>query len=163
MLPRWTTISRISTVISIWNSDTYVHVLHEASEKKRRVFFHSTHTRTTTCTKTGSGIYVFPRADSDVPSRQLGDARTLCPQNNIVDTTPSKFFSSLVTSIARLRSLVLNNADLGSTIAMVRCQLLTPASDILANSFIGRQNNWLDYNWHCRCPQIMTQTTSPPR
>jgi len=90
----------------LFRYETHVHVLHEASEKKRRVFFHSTHTRTTTCTKTGSGIYVFPRADSDVPSRQLGDARTLCPQNDVVDPTPSKF--SLV-SCHICRGLVLNN------------------------------------------------------
>jgi len=92
----------------LFRYETHVHVLHEASEKKRRVFFHSTHTRTTTCTKTGSGIYVFPRADSDVPSRQLGDARTLCPQNDVVDPTPSKF--SLVSChIYGDRGLVLNN------------------------------------------------------
>lgn len=87
----------------LFRYETHVHVLHEASEKKRRVFFHSTHTRTTTCTKTGSGIYVFPRADSDVPSRQLGDARVLSAHKttSLILYTVEIFLSSLLSHLLR--------------------------------------------------------------
>lgn len=81
-------------------------ISNETLRKRRRVvFFHSLYilARPPVSQNRFRHIYVFPRANSDVPSRQLGDAHTLLTKRSRWYSTCVRNFCLLSTYLSLLR------------------------------------------------------------